>query len=50
MIKIKVSYSDELEKKKILSALSDIFIIKNISKEYKKEGSYRRIHMNLLEK
>lgn len=50
MIKIKVSYSDELEKEKIITALNTLFRIKNISKEYKKGGPYKRIHLDLSDK
>ncbi|AGK95184.1 hypothetical protein [Clostridium pasteurianum] len=50
MIRIKASYSNEAEKKKIIAAFNGIFKIKSISKEYKKEGPYKRIHLDLLDK
>lgn len=50
MIKVKVSYSSEAEKEKMIAAFENTFKIKNISKEYNKEGQYRRIHIELQEK
>lgn len=50
MIKIRVLYSSEAEKKKLINAFDGIFKIKNISKEYKKEGPYKKIYLDLSEK
>lgn len=47
MIKLKVTYSNEEEKEKFIMNLKSGFRIANISKEYKKEGPYKRIHMDL---
>lgn len=47
MIKIKALYSTENEKDKLLIELKEGFQILKVSKEYKKEGQYRRIHINL---
>lgn len=50
MIKVKILYSNNEEKKKLISTLNRTFKIKSMSKEYKKEGLYKRIHIDLLEK
>lgn len=50
MVKIKATYSSEAEKKKIIAAFEGIFKIKGISKEYRTQGPYKRIHMDLVDK
>lgn len=47
MIKIKALYSTEEEKNKLLNELRETFQILKVSKEYKKEGLYRRIHIDI---
>lgn len=50
MIKLKVIYSDIEEKDKLLEELTESFQILKVSKEYKKEGPYKRIHIDLSNK
>lgn len=50
MIKIKAIYSTIEEKDKLLQELQQKFLILKVSKEYKNEGSYKRIHIDLKDK
>lgn len=50
MIKIKAVYSTEDDKNKLLQTLKESFKVIKISKEYKKEGPYRRTHIDLRNK
>lgn len=50
MIRIRIVYSSEEEKEKLINAFKSIFKIRNISKEYKKEGPYKKIYLDLSEK
>ncbi|WP_443659294.1 hypothetical protein [Clostridium algidicarnis] len=47
MIKLKVSYNTDEEKESLIQALQQEFKILKISKEYKKEGPHKRIHVDL---
>lgn len=47
MIKIKASYSSEQEKEKFVEGLKNTFQVFKVSKEYRKSGSYKRIHIDL---
>ncbi|WP_034869431.1 hypothetical protein [Clostridium lundense] len=47
MIKIKAVYSTENEKERLLQELKTSFEVLKVSKEYKNEGQYRRIHIDL---
>lgn len=47
MIKIKAMYSTKDDKDKLLQKLKEDFRIIKVSKEYKKEGLYKRIHIDL---
>jgi hypothetical protein len=48
--KIKALYANETVKEKLINALKLSFEIKKVSKVYEKEGPYKRIHIDLLEK
>jgi hypothetical protein len=50
MLKLRINYSDENEKDKFINELQHKFKIIKVSKEYKKEGPYRRIHIDLEDK
>lgn len=47
MLRLKVSYSTQVEKDKLIQELQHSYNILSVSKEYKKEGPYRRIHIDL---
>lgn len=50
MIRIKALFANEEEKEKLISTLRTSYGIKKVSKEYKKEGPYIRIHLDLINK
>jgi|GEM_PF-6908796 len=47
MLKLKISYTTQEEKNNLIHELQNKFNIIKVSKEYKKEGPYRRIHIDL---
>lgn len=47
LIKVKALYSTDDEKENLIQELQRKFNVIKISKEYKKEGPYRRIHIDL---
>lgn len=47
MIKIKALFETPEEKDKLIQELQHKFQVLKISKEYKKEGPYKRIHIDL---
>lgn len=50
MIKIKALYENSEEKDKLIHELQHKFKILKVSKEYKREGKYKRIHIDLSNK
>lgn len=50
MIKIKASYDTEQEKDKLIGLIKYGFKLKKEPKIYKKEGPYKKIRMDLLNK
>ncbi|WP_198039535.1 hypothetical protein [Clostridium kluyveri] len=50
MIKLKISYSTEQERDKLLALIKSGFKFKKEPKEYKKEGPHKHIRMDLLNK
>lgn len=50
MIKLKVSYSTNKEKDKLLALVKSGFKFKKEPKEYKKEGPHKYIRLDLLNK
>jgi len=50
MINIKVLFEGLEEKGKLIKELQHKFEVLKVSKEYKKEGPYRRIHIDLRNK
>lgn len=50
MIKIKAIYSMEDDKERLLQELSTSFEVVKVSKVYKNEGQYKRIHIDLKQK
>lgn len=50
MIKIKALFESLEEKERLIQELQNKFEVLKVSKEYKKEGPYRRIHIDLRNK
>jgi hypothetical protein len=50
MIKIKAIYSSEEEKNKFLHELQNEFLVIKVSKEYKNNGPYKRVHIEIQNK
>lgn len=47
MIKLKISYSNDNEKEKLMKELKDKFGILKVSKEYRSSGQYKRIYVSI---
>ncbi len=50
MVKVRIIYSSDEEKRKLINIFRDYYKILNVSKEYKKEGTYKRMHLDLINK
>lgn len=46
MVKVQIKYDNEIDKQRIIKALSSGFLIKKISKPYE-EGKYKRAHIDV---
>lgn len=47
MIKLKILYSNDSEKEKLMKELKDKFGILKVSKEYRNSGQYKRMYVSI---